>query len=281
MRLAAILAALEARGIEHDHSPEHVIARCDYQTLAAVMREAVVVADALIVDPPYSARTHEGHDNGAAAGMDARGADYRERVAKPSGGTGPRRVIDYAAWSADDVAAFFGAFAFSVEGWICSLTDHALAPAWEAAMAAAYRYVFSPLACVESGSRVRLSGDGPSQWSTWLVVSRPRSREWQSWGTLPGAYTGTSERKDVTGGKPQWLMRAIVGDYSRPGNLVCDPCAGGGTTLVAAIELGRLALGSEPDAGRYEIAKRRCREARRPLPGMTATTTGEQMRLGE
>lgn len=259
-RLAAAHSALAAQGIRTDAGQWHLVAQCDHATLAAAMRVTGTMADALVVDAPYSARTHEGHDSGAAAGMDGRGADYRERVAKPSGGA--RRTIDYLAWSPDDVSAFVGAWSWSVRGWVASLTDHALAPAWEAAMAAAYRYTFSPLACVESGSRVRLGGDGPSQWSTWLVVSRPRSREWQSWGTLPGAYVGGSEKKAVTGGKPLWLMRAIVGDYSAPGDLVVDPCMGAGTTLVAAVELGRLAIGSEPDAGRYEMAVRRLASVR-------------------
>lgn len=148
-------------------------------------------------------------------------------------------------------------------------------------MAAAYRYTFSPLACVESGSRVRLGGDGPSQWSTWLVVSRPRSREWQSWGTLPGAYTGTSEKKAVTGGKPLWLMRAIVGDYSAPGDVVCDPCMGAGTTLVAAVQLGRFGLGCEPDAGRFAMACKRLETARPQLRMRldVETVTGQQSAL--
>ena len=55
----------------------------------------------------------------------------------------------------------------------------------------------------------------------------------RGWGTLPGAYHGapfdegentvTSSKRIVPGGKPTWLMRAIVGDYSRPGDLVVDP----------------------------------------------------------
>lgn len=256
---------LRASGTTVVSGAHYLVAQCDHAALAAAMRVTETMADALVVDAPYSARTHEGHDNGAAAGMDGRGADYRERVAKPSGGTGARRAIDYLAWSPDDVSAFVGAWSPCVRGWIGSLTDHALAPAWEAAMAAAYRYTFSPLACVESGSRVRLGGDGPSQWSTWLVVSRPRSREWQSWGTLPGAYVGGSEKKAVTGGKPLWLMRAIVGDYSAPGDIVCDPCMGAGTTLVAAVQLGRFGLGCEPDAGRFGMACKRLETARPQL----------------
>lgn len=261
-RLAAVCSALEAQGIRTDAGQWHLVAQCDHATLAAAMRAAGVVADALATDCPYSAKTHAGHDGGAALGMSARGADYRSRVTKPSGGTGERRALDYGAWSAEDVASFVGAWHPLTRGWLGSLTDHVLAPAWAASMEAGYRYAFSPLACVEMGSRCRLGGDGPSQWSTWLVVSRPRSREWQSWGTLPGAYVGTTERKDVTGGKPLWLMRAIVGDYSAPGDLVVDPCMGAGTTLVAAVELGRLAIGSEPDAGRFEMAVRRLASVR-------------------
>lgn len=77
-----------------------------------------------------------------------------------------------------------------------------------------------------------------------------------------GAYVGGRESKPVVGGKPLWLMAEIVRDYTAPGDLVVDPCAGGGTTLVAAMEAGRVAIGCEPDAGRYEIAAQRMAAAR-------------------
>lgn len=48
-------------------------------------------------------------------------------------------------------------------------------------------------------------------------------------------------------GKPQWLMRALVQDYSLPGDLVCDPLAGWGSTLRAALDTGRRAIGGEID----------------------------------
>jgi len=59
------------------------------------------------------------------------------------------------------------------------------------------------------------------------------------------------------GGKPLRLMRAIVRDYTRPGDIVCDPCAGGGTTLLAALTEGRGAVGAEMDPAHYEIARKR------------------------
>lgn len=48
-------------------------------------------------------------------------------------------------------------------------------------------------------------------------------------------------------GKPQWLMRALVQHYSTLGDLVCDPLAGRGSTLRAALSEGRRAIGSEID----------------------------------
>ncbi|MCC6596997.1 MAG: hypothetical protein IT477_10855 [Rhodanobacteraceae bacterium] len=58
-------------------------------------------------------------------------------------------------------------------------------------------------------------------------------------------------------GKPLDLMRAIVSDYSRPGDLVCDPCAGYGSTLAAALQKGRRAIGAECDPEVYAEAQRR------------------------
>ena len=62
---------------------------------------------------------------------------------------------------------------------------------------------------------------------------------------------------EVVGGKPLALMAAIVRDYSRPGDLVCDPFVGSGTTALAALSEGRRFVGSEQKPEHYEIARRR------------------------
>lgn len=250
------LASVDVVAGEH-----YLVARCDHATLAAAIRASGLAADALVVDAPYSERTHAGHDSQEA--YDGSNAPRDNRRRQALGLPATRRGLDYAAWSDDDVRALVGAWSPCVRGWVCSLTDHLLAPAWADSLDT--RYVFSPIACVELGSRARFSGDGPSQWSTWLVVARPRTREWQSWGTLPGAYVGGREAKAAVGGKPLWLMRAIVGDYSRSGDLVADPCMGAGTTLVAAVELGRRAIGCEPDPGRFTMAAKRLARTRPQL----------------
>lgn len=203
-----------------------------------------VECDALIVDAPYSARTHVGHDSGSAS------ADRRE--------------LGYGAWDAADVDHFVSSWAPRTRGWFVSITDHVLAPVWAAELERAGRYVFSPIAFVAPGSRVRLVGDGPAQWSCFIVVARPSTATFAKWGALPGAYVlprgandRANDRVSVTGGKPLWLMQSLVRDYSRPGDLIADPCAGGGTTLLAAAIEGRRAVGAECLDEHYDIACRR------------------------
>jgi hypothetical protein len=256
---------------------EHAGARAYLATWVDLARvvEAEGGCDALIVDAPYSDRTHGGHDAGADIGD--RAADYSARIdptspdarhkkkylAKSKG----RRPLGYAAWSPDDVARFVAAWVPLTRGWFVSLTDHVLAPAWAAALEAAGRYVFSPLACVEPGSRVRMAGDGPAQWSCWAVVARPRRAPYSKWGALPGAYVvqpGHGERAAtlagrVVGGKPLALMTDIVKDYSRPGDIVADPCLGGGTTGVACLRLGRRFVGGDALKGHAEMGAERLR----------------------
>jgi hypothetical protein len=197
---------------------------------------ADIECDALIVDAPYSARTHGG---GATAGNVTDGAERRE--------------LSYEGWTPEDVAAFVQHWSRRTRGWIVTITDHVLAPVWADALAGQGRYVFAPLPWLATGSRVRLAGDGPSSWTCWIIVARPRTgndrtgRPFSKWGTLPGAYLHTSDRNGHIGGKPLALMEALVRDYSRPGDLVCDPCAGYGTTLAAALRQGRQAVGAEMD----------------------------------
>ncbi|HET6496256.1 MAG TPA: DNA methyltransferase [Thermoleophilia bacterium] len=208
---------------------------------------ADVECDALIVDAPYGARTHRGND----AASKTRSTDGSHR-----------RPISYMAWSSVHVHDFVNFWAPRTRGWIVSLTSHDLIPAWEEALEAAGRYVFAPLPFVVPGIGVRLVGDGPSSWTVFVVVARPRSKSFAGWGTLPGAYIkapggSASHRSPRIGGKDLELMRAIVRDYSRPGDLVCDPCAGGGTTLAAAALEGRRAVGAEVDADAHAAATQR------------------------
>lgn len=218
---------------------------------------ADVECDALIVDAPYSEKTHASHSPRTSV------LTACERDAKWAAKGGKRSTINYPPWTAVDIELFVAYWAPRTRGWFCSLTDDVLAPTWQRALAGQGRYVFAPVPFIETGSRVRLTGDGPSSWTSWLIVARPPSL--RKWGTLQGAYIGPNERKPVIGGKSLTLMGHVVRDYSRPGDLVCDPCAGGGTTLLAAAIEGRRAIGAEPLETHYRVARKRLARGYTPV----------------
>lgn len=218
--------------------------------------EGIGPCDCIITDPPYSKRTHTGHD-ASAQGHLGPGFDKAQRD-----------PITYSFWDSPTVGAAAAAWNRACSGWIVILTDHVLAPHWAESFDARGRYVFAPLPAVINGAGVRLSGDGPSSWTRWIVVARPRCEPYSKWGTLPGAYVGKREEMPWIGGKPLWLMRALVRDYSRPGDLVCDPCCGGGTTLVAAKDLGRRFVGYDIDPKAIEMTKKRLAQEVLPLGGV-------------
>jgi len=57
--------------------------------------------------------------------------------------------------------------------------------------------------------------------------------------------------------KPVEVMRWLINATTRPGELVCDPFAGSGTTGIAAVQLGRRFHGIESDSNFLELARRR------------------------
>ena len=201
---------------------------------------ADVTCDSLLADPPYSSRTHSANGN-------------MERFQMP--GHEARRNLSYAHWAPDDVREFVAFWAPRTRGWMACMTSHDLGLVWQEAYEAAGRYSFAPVAIIQD--RVRMGGDGPASATVYLMVARPRTREFSTWGALPGWYKAGTERNGHIGGKPADLMRTLIRDYTRPGDLVCDPCAGGATTLVAALQTGRRAIGAEIDPQTHSKALQR------------------------
>lgn len=214
---------------------------------------ADVECDSVIVDPPYGARTHAG------------------ALGEEDG----RTQIDYAHWTHREVEAFVDSWCPRTRRWVVALTSHDLVPHWLSSFEANNFYSFAPIGIVIQGLGVRLQGDGPASWTLHLCVGRRRARSLSTepsakgiWRSLPGAYVGPVAVGMAAGrGKPAWLCEALVRDYSDPGMVVCDPCAGWGSTLVAARKLGREAIGAEMDVEAHGIAARRlCGDEARPSP---------------
>ena len=205
---------------------------------------------AIITDPPYSAKTHNGYRTGLDVGLNnAIGYDSMTDE-------GRREFADYVAQV--DPA------------WCLVFTDHVGLHAWAAEFERVGRLVFAPVVWIKTDGPPRFSGDGPASLAEYLVVSRPRRRP-REFAGRPGHYlvqvdkSPTQER--VVGMKRVRDVRRLVGDYSRPGDLILDPFAGTASLGQACVEAGRRYIGSEVDLSTFLIAEKRIKAAQPPLPG--------------
>jgi site-specific DNA-methyltransferase (adenine-specific) len=107
------------------------------------------------------------------------------------------------------------------------------------------------------------SGDRPGMgYETILAMHVPGRSEWNGGGrssvfTCNKNSGGVHEHPTM---KPLRLMRDLVSLFSAPGDRVLDPFSGAGSTLVAAKDLGRSAIGIEIEPRYCEIAVKRLRQ---------------------
>lgn len=213
--------------------------------------ENVERVDAVICDPPYGVRTHSGWNDG-------------EEQVRDTTGESTRTAIAYDALTPSMVCTFVEAWAPRCDGWMVAMTSHDLIESWTSAYESAGRYAFAPVVIIQK--RPRLLGDGPASWAVYAMVSRPRNREFATWGCLPGAYESSTvkDHGGIAGTKPLELMRSIVRDYSHPGDLVCDPFCGSGTTALACAIDGRRFVGAEEKPEHHAIAMARLSKGHTP-----------------
>lgn len=108
-----------------------------------------------------------------------------------------------------------------------------------------------------SNSRSLLCG-GFNHWTPIIVYGTPKFPvDFISLHAMANADDG---RNPVPTPKPERLLTWLIANSSSEGALVCDPFCGGGTTLVAAKNLGRKAIGIEIEEKYCEIAVNRLRQ---------------------
>lgn len=78
-------------------------------------------------------------------------------------------------------------------------------------------------------------------------------------------WVGPQDCQDHPAQKPESLLRYLIGKTTDVGDAILDPFMGSGTTLRAAKDLGRRAIGIEIEERYCEIAVRRLQQAVLPL----------------
>lgn len=121
---------------------------------------------------------------------------------------------------------------------------------------------------VKPDSTPQLNGQGPAQGAENFVCAWAGTgyARWNAGGKR-GVYTHLCNPPDRHGvhptEKPRRLMSEIIADFTNPGELICDPFAGSGTTGVAAVMAGRRFVGIEKDPRYFDIACHRIEQAQR------------------
>ncbi len=84
----------------------------------------------------------------------------------------------------------------------------------------------------------------------------------------------SKERTGYPSQKPEALLERLISALTNPGDVVLDPYAGSGTTLVVAARLGRNFVGIDESAGALEIAGERLRSACAKVRGSRSVVRG-------
>lgn len=77
------------------------------------------------------------------------------------------------------------------------------------------------------------------------------------WVDIPNMSPTSGERVGYDTQKPLALMKRIIGMATNVGDVVLDPFCGSGTTVVAALMMGRSAIGVDMSSNAISIVKRR------------------------
>ena len=68
-----------------------------------------------------------------------------------------------------------------------------------------------------------------------------------------GFITDSKDKRYHPTQKPTELVQQLIEMFSEPGQLICDPFLGSGTTAIAAVNSGRHYIGYEIDPGYFQI----------------------------
>jgi hypothetical protein len=211
---------------------------------------ALPVADHVISDPPYDEETHAG-----------------VRSATPVFGRISEIEI---AFDPLDVASTVPVLLSKARRWVVSFCAMEMLGDYRRAAGEAWirgGFWRRPDGAPQfTGDRPAQPGDGIAIMHRSTKAGRKGRTRWNCGGSHAYWEYGV-ERDDRVHPtqKPMPLMAALVNAFTDPGDVILDPFAGSGTTLVAAKRHGRKAIGIELTAAHCASAARRA-AATQPLP---------------
>lgn len=204
--------------------------------------------DHLLSDPPYEQRSH-----------DATGAIRRsDGVANPAAlgfaGVDPIR---------SDLVALAKSHGMGWALFFCTTEGVAL---WRDEIELQGVKYKTPCIWIKPDAMPKFNGQGPAHGHECIVTcwTAPGYSKWNGGGKR-GVFThmvnppGRDGRHATE--KPTALMAELIQLFTNPGDIVCDPCMGSGSTGVACVKLGRKFVGAEVNETYFDIAVERISRA--------------------
>lgn len=199
--------------------------------------------DCVITDPPFTERTHKG--------------------ARKNSSEGVKTLVTFESFNEEQLYKSFEQLGRITKGWVVSSLDYHHAFQFEELPPKGLRQMRIGV-WVKKNATPQISGDRPAQgWEAISYLHKTESRPVWNGGGHHGNYvtniptaTGHPTPKSVE------VLSSLVERFSNQGDTIFDPFAGGGTTLLAARNLGRKAIGIEIEEKYCElIANRLSQEA--------------------
>lgn len=204
--------------------------------------------DVVMCDPPYSDHVHGAARSSRMVSSNDRGGKY---------GSDTRRNVDLGFESLQPEDRMFLAeqFARLAKRWVLVFSDVESDVLWRNDLTANGLDYVRTGAWVKLGSTPQFSGDRPATGFEAITIAHPKGRKRWNGGGRHGVWkyepvwevpivlnrSGKDPRLHTTQ-KPLPLMRALIDDFTEPGEVVLDATAGSGTTGHAAKAAGRRAI---------------------------------------
>lgn len=211
--------------------------------------------DHVLCDPPYEAEAHTlQRRTKETFGTQRGGGDTRGCAVK---------AVDFDPIGADARLASAREMARVARRWILVFCQAEAVGAWRDALVGGGAVFKRACVWVKPDGQPQLTGDRPGMGYESIVAAHAPGRSRWNGGGSHGVFTFAtksdpdSSRTGHPTQKPEALMERLVSLFTDPGDLICDPFAGSGTTGVAAIRLGRRFIGWERDERYHAAALRR------------------------
>ena len=190
--------------------------------------------DLVLTDPPYGEVTHKGARTG----------------------TEKKVLVDFDSFTTEKLLELTALFVDASRRWVFMTCEWRHAAKMEEAGLPLIRLGV----WIKPNGAPQFTGDRPGTgWEAIAILHREGKKKWNG-GGHHATWIHNIEQGEHPTTKPLGLVKTWVQQFSNEGETILDPFMGSGTTLRAAKDLGRKAIGIELEEKYCEIAVKRLRQ---------------------